>query len=66
MFKSDNTKRIKIFKMILREEMKYDKNKHTKSHRQHPAGADPKVYSYDLQLNLDKNGSSVGAAFICL
>ena len=25
-----------------------------------PAGADPKVYSYDLQLNLDKNGSSVG------
>ncbi|MDD7221028.1 MAG: S-layer homology domain-containing protein, partial [Eubacteriales bacterium] len=23
-------------------------------------GADPKVYSYDLQLNLDKNGSSVG------
>ena len=24
------------------------------------AGADPKVYSYDLQLNLDKNGSSVG------
>lgn len=52
--------------MILREKMKYDKNEHTKSHRQHPAGADPKVYSYDLQLNLDKNGSSVGAAFICL
>ena len=25
-----------------------------------PAGADPKVYSYDLQLNLDKNGSFVG------
>ena len=25
-----------------------------------PKGADPKVYSYDLQLNLDKNGSSVG------
>lgn len=25
-----------------------------------PAGADPKVYSFDLQLNLDKNGSSVG------
>ena len=25
-----------------------------------PAGADPKAYSYDLQLNLDKNGSSVG------
>ena len=25
-----------------------------------PAGADPKVYSYDLQLNLDKNGSNVG------
>lgn len=25
-----------------------------------PAGVDPKVYSYDLQLNLDKNGSSVG------
>ena len=25
-----------------------------------PAGADPKVYSYDLQLNLEKNGSSVG------
>ena len=25
-----------------------------------PAGADPKVYSFDLQLNLDKNGSSIG------
>ena len=25
-----------------------------------PAGADPKVYSYDLQLNLQKGGSSVG------
>lgn len=25
-----------------------------------PAGAPPKVYSYDLQLNLDKNGSSIG------
>lgn len=25
-----------------------------------PKGADPKVYSFDLQLNLDKNGSSVG------
>ena len=25
-----------------------------------PKGADPKVYSYDLQLNLDKNGSSIG------
>lgn len=25
-----------------------------------PAGVDPKVYSYDLQLNLDKNGSSIG------
>ena len=25
-----------------------------------PAGADPKVYSYDLQLNLKKDGSSVG------
>lgn len=25
-----------------------------------PAGADPKVYSYDLQLNLDKNGSNIG------
>ena len=65
-FKSDNTKRIKIFKMILRKKMKYDKNEHMKSHRQHSVGADPKVYSYDLQLNLDKNGSSVGEAFICL
>lgn len=25
-----------------------------------PKGADPKVYSFDLQLNLDKDGSSVG------
>lgn len=25
-----------------------------------PAGVDPKVYSYDLQLNLQKDGSSVG------
>ena len=25
-----------------------------------PAGADPKVYSYDLQLNLKKDGSSIG------
>lgn len=25
-----------------------------------PAGADPKVYSFDLHLNLNKNGSSVG------
>ena len=25
-----------------------------------PAGADPKVYSFDLKLNLNKNGSSVG------
>lgn len=25
-----------------------------------PVGADPKVYSYDLQLNLEKNGSNVG------
>ena len=25
--------------MILREEMKYDKNEHTKSHRQRPVGA---------------------------
>ena len=25
-----------------------------------PKGADPKVYSFDLQLNLDKNGSLVG------
>lgn len=52
--------------MILRKKMKYDKNEHMKSHRQHSVGADPKVYSYDLQLNLDKNGSSVGEAFICL
>ena len=34
-----------------------DKSSHTVTI---PAGADPKVYSYDLQLNLDKNGSSVG------
>ena len=34
-----------------------DKTSHTVNI---PAGADPKVYSYDLQLNLDKNGSSVG------
>ena len=34
-----------------------DKTSHTVTI---PAGADPKVYSYDLQLNLDKNGSSVG------
>ena len=34
-----------------------DKTSHTVTV---PAGADPKVYSYDLQLNLDKNGSSVG------
>lgn len=25
-----------------------------------PKGTDPKVYSYDLQLNLEKNGSSIG------
>lgn len=25
-----------------------------------PAGADPKVYSYDLQLNLQKDGSNIG------
>lgn len=25
-----------------------------------PKGADPKVYSFDLQLNLDKDGSSIG------
>ena len=25
-----------------------------------PKGADPKVYSFDLQLNLEKNGSSIG------
>ena len=34
-----------------------DKTSHTVTIR---AGADPKVYSYDLQLNLDKNGSFVG------
>ncbi|MGN0551254.1 MAG: Ig-like domain-containing protein [Acutalibacteraceae bacterium] len=34
-----------------------DKTSHTVTI---PVGADPKVYSYDLQLNLDKNGSSVG------
>ena len=34
-----------------------DKTSHTVTI---PAGADPKVYSYDLHLNLDKNGSSVG------
>ena len=34
-----------------------DKTSHTVTI---PAGADPKVYSYDLQLNLNKNGSSVG------
>lgn len=34
-----------------------DKTSHTVTI---PAGADPKVYSYDLQLNLDKNSSSVG------
>ena len=34
-----------------------DKTSHTVTI---PAGADTKVYSYDLQLNLDKNGSSVG------
>lgn len=34
-----------------------DKTSHTVTI---PAGADPKVYSYDLQLNLGKNGSSVG------
>ena len=34
-----------------------DKTSHTGTI---PAGADPKVYSYDLQLNLDKNSSSVG------
>ena len=34
-----------------------DKTSHTVTI---PAGAYPKVYSYDLQLNLDKNGSSVG------
>ncbi len=25
-----------------------------------PAGADPKVYSFDLKLNLEKNGSNIG------
>ena len=34
-----------------------DKTSHTVTI---PAGADPKVYSFDLQLNLEKNGSSVG------
>ena len=34
-----------------------DKTSHTVTI---PAGADPKVYSYDLQLNLKKDGSSVG------
>lgn len=34
-----------------------DKTSHTVTI---PAGADPKVYSYDLQLNLQKDGSSVG------
>ena len=34
-----------------------DKTSHTVTI---PAGADPKVYSYDLQLNLDKNGSNIG------
>ena len=34
-----------------------DKTSHTVTI---PAGVDPKVYSYDLQLNLQKNGSSVG------
>ena len=34
-----------------------DKTSHTVTIR---AGADPKVYSYDLQLNLDRNGSFVG------
>lgn len=34
-----------------------DKTSHTVTI---PAGADPKVYSYDLQLNLEKNGSNVG------
>ena len=34
-----------------------DKTSHTVTI---PKGADPKVYSFDLQLNLDKNGSSVG------
>ena len=34
-----------------------DKTSHTVTI---PAGADPKVYSYDLQLNLQKDGSNVG------
>lgn len=34
-----------------------DKTSHTVTI---PAGADPKVYSFDLQLNLEKNGSLVG------
>ena len=34
-----------------------DKTSHTVTI---PAGADPKVYSFDLQLNLEKNGSFVG------
>lgn len=34
-----------------------DKTSHTVTI---PAGSDPKVYSYDLQLNLDKDGSFVG------
>ena len=34
-----------------------DKTSHTVTI---PAGADPKVYSYDLQLNLQKDGSFVG------
>lgn len=34
-----------------------DKTSHTVTI---PKGADPKVYSYDLQLNLEKNGSFVG------
>ena len=34
-----------------------DKTSHTVTI---PAGADPKVYSYDLQLNLQKDGSYVG------
>ena len=34
-----------------------DKTSHTVTI---PAGADPKVYSYDLHLNLQKNGSNIG------
>ena len=34
-----------------------DKTSHTVTI---PAGADPKVYSYDLQLNLQKDGSNIG------